>query len=72
MIALLYPANELVMIHPVDRDEGEREQVDEQDRGDRKQAFDAVCVGNLQLQHHDGDDDGQNTVGESFEAGSRK
>ena len=31
----------------------------------------AVLVGNLELEHHDGDDDGDDSIGEGFEASWR-
>ena len=33
------------------------------------EARNAVLVGDLELEHHDGDDDGDDSVGEGFEAG---
>jgi len=58
-----------VVVDPVDGGEGEGEEIEEQRGDDGAEAGRAVCVGNLELEHHDGDDDGDDAVGEGFEAG---
>jgi len=64
-------ADEAVVIDPVDRDVRERKAIDQQRRDDPMKRRKTAQCGHLQLQHHDGDDDGDNTVGEGFEPGWR-
>ena len=49
--------------------EGEGEGVDGEGREHGVEAGEAVLVWDLELEHHDGDDDGDDSVGEGFEAG---
>jgi hypothetical protein len=49
----------------------EAEEVDEDKWEDLMEAFDVgdFTAGDFEFQHHDGDDDGDDAVGEGFEAG---
>ncbi len=64
--------DEVVVIDPVNPGEREAEQIDEEDGRDCKKTGKAVLVGDLELKDHDGDDDGENSVGEGFEACCRE
>src|ERR1700677_550324 len=68
-VGLLGAVNELVMVNPVNAGEGEGEEVKAQGGWNRGETPGAVLVGHLQIQSHDGDDDGDDSVGEGFEAG---
>ena len=68
MVGLLDAMDEVMVIDPVDTDEGEGEEVDEEDGGDFEEASRPVLFGDLELEDHDGDDDGEDSVGEGFEA----
>ena len=59
-----------MVVDPVDAGLDEAEEIDEEQRQDGVQAGDVgdVFGGDLELQHHDGDDDGDDSVGEGFEA----
>jgi hypothetical protein len=68
--------DEVVVIDPVDADEGKGDGIDGQggDYGEDTGEIDleaggAFGVRDLELEHHDGDDDGDDAVGEGFEAG---
>ena len=63
--------DEVVVVDPVNAGEGEGEKVDGERGQDGEQAGKAVLGGDLELEHHDGDDDGDDSVGEGFEAGWR-
>ena len=60
-----------MVVHPVNADEGKGQQVDGKGRDDGEQAGEAVLAGDFELEHHDGDDDGDDSVGEGFEAARR-
>ena len=62
---------EMLVVDPIDARKGEGEQVDEQNGDDGAEAGDAVFVRDFQFEHHDGNDDGDDSVGEGFEAGGR-
>ena len=68
-VHLLNAAEEQVVIDPVDAGKGEGENIDEEDGKDGVEAGGAVFVRDLELEDHDGDDDGENAVGEGLEAG---
>src|SRR5665213_4564166 len=59
--------DEQMMVEPVDADEGEGESVNAEGRQDFAEAGEAVGVRDFEFEHHDGDDDGDNPVGEGFE-----
>jgi hypothetical protein len=68
MVGLFGAVDEVVVVDPVDADEGEGEEVDEENGGEGEEAGDAVLVRDFELEDHDGDDDGEDSVGEGFEA----
>src|SRR5271155_865994 len=57
----------VVMIAPVDADENETEHIAEKNRNDWTQRHQIGAVRHFQLQHHNGDNDGDNAVAEGFE-----
>ena len=69
LVGLFGAVDEVVMIDPVDADEGKGDEIEAQRGENGAEAGEAVLVGDLQLEHHDGDDDGDDSVGEGFEAG---
>ena len=68
-IDLFNAMDEEMVIDPIDAGEGEGEDVDEEDGKDGMDAGDAVRMRDLELEHHDGDDDGEDAVREGLEAG---
>jgi hypothetical protein len=56
----------VVMVVPIDTEIDEAQNVAEEHGDQRQQRLDAFAVGHLHLQHHDGDDDGDHAVAESF------
>ncbi len=66
-VSLFDAADEMVVVDPVDGGEGEGEEIDKEGGKDGAQASEAVSVGDFELEHHDGDDDGDDAVGEGFE-----
>src|SRR4029077_14929775 len=56
--------NHVMMVVPVDRQIDEAQKVAEKDRKQRLNGSPVGAVRNLQLQHHDGDDDGDDAVAE--------
>src|SRR5258708_40011057 len=56
------------MVYPVNADKSEGDEIEAQCGENGTKAGEAVLVGNLELEHHDGDDDGDDSVGEGFEA----
>ena len=71
-VDLLDAVDEQVVIDPVDAGEGEGEQIDEEDGKDGVEAGGAALVRNFELEHHDGDDDGEHAVGEGLKPGWRE
>jgi hypothetical protein len=59
----------VMMIVPVNADVDEAQDVAEEDGQDRFQFGEVGPVRDFQFQHHDGDDDGEDTVAEGFEPG---
>ena len=71
VVGLLGAMDEMVVVNPIDPDKAEGDEI-EAERGENGvEAGEAVLVGNLELKHHDGDDDGDDSVGEGFEASWR-
>jgi hypothetical protein len=68
VVGLLGAMDEMVMVDPVDRGEGERDEIEAQCGENGAQTGEAVLVGDLELEHHDGDDDGDDSIGEGLEA----
>jgi len=58
----------VMVVVPIDSDVEEAQDVGEKDRQQGAEVLEAVTMGNFQLQHHDGDDDGDDTVAEGFQA----
>src|SRR5258708_37120632 len=56
------------MVYPVNADKSEGDEIEAQCGENGTKAGEAVLVGNLELEHHDGNDDGDDSVGEGFEA----
>jgi hypothetical protein len=69
VIGFLGAVDEVMMVDPVDPGEGEGDEIEAKRGENIAQARDAVLVWNFQLEHHDGDDDGDDSVGEGFEPG---
>ncbi len=67
-VDLFEPVDEVVMVDPVDAGEDEGEQVDDEGGEDGDEAGEAGFVRDFELEHHDGDDDGDDAVGEGFQA----
>src|SRR5208282_3152436 len=55
-----------------DRDENEADQIDQEGRPELEQRGRLSALRRFQIEHHDGDDDGDDAVGESLEAGLRE
>jgi hypothetical protein len=62
--------DEVVVIDPVNAGLDEAEEIDEEEREDGVEAADVgdVFGGDVEFEHHDGDDDSDDSVGEGFEA----
>ena len=62
--------DEIVVVDPVDARLDEAEEIDGEQRNEREKAVDVrdFLAGDVELEHHDGDDDGDDSVGEGFEA----
>jgi hypothetical protein len=68
-VGLFGAMDQVVVIDPINAGESKGDQI-EAERGENgAKAGEAILVGDLELQHHDGDDDRDNSVGEGFEAG---
>jgi len=67
LVSLFGAVDEVVMVDPVNAHEGEGDEIEAQGGENGAEAGDAVLVGDLELEHHDGDDDGDDSVGEGFE-----
>jgi hypothetical protein len=68
-IGILGSMDEVVVVNPVNADESEGDEVESESRKDGPEALDAVLMRDLELKHHDGDDDGDDSVGEGFKSG---
>ena len=60
---------QVVMVVPINADVDETQDVAEEDGQERFQRGEVRFVRDFQLQHHDGDDDGEDAVAEGFESG---
>src|SRR5215475_5052507 len=58
----------MMVVVPVNADVDEAEHVTKKYRGHRVDRLQRVAGRNLQLQHHDGDDDRQHAIAESFQS----
>jgi hypothetical protein len=68
LVGLFGAVDEVVVIDPINRSESKGDEIEAQRRENCAKAGEAVLVGNFELEHHDGDDDGDDSVGEGFEA----
>jgi len=60
---------QIVVIDPVDRDKDEAEQIDRERRPQLEERGRFCTLRRLQVEHHDRDNDGDDPVGEGFQAG---
>src|SRR5207237_5344920 len=58
----------VMVIAPVDAEEDEAENVGEEEREERLECAQISAVRHVQLEDHDGDEDGDHAVAEGFEA----
>src|SRR5260370_36199421 len=56
-----------MVVVPVNAEKNKAEHVAQKDRNKRTQDFQVRSLGDFQLQHHDGDDDGNHAVAEGFQ-----
>ena len=68
-VRLFGAVDEVVVVDPVNAGEGKGDEIEAKCRENRAEAVEAVLMGHFELKHHDGDDDGDDSVGEGFEAG---
>jgi hypothetical protein len=68
---LIKVVDEVVVVNPVDAGLNEAEEIDEDEREFKAKRVEVVYffVGDMKLQDHDGDDDGDNAVREGFQSG---
>ena len=69
LVDLFGAVDELVVVDPVNAGEGEGDEIEAEGGENGAQAFEPVLVGNFEFEHHDGDDDGDDSVGEGLKAG---
>src|SRR5512135_997799 len=58
----------MVVVVPVDADIDEAQHIAQENRDQRCERIDALAMRHLELQHHDGDDDGDHAIAECFES----
>jgi len=68
-VGLFGSVDEVVVVDPVNTGEGKGDEVQAKRGKDGAKSVEAILVGDLELEHHDGDDDGDDSVGEGFEPG---
>jgi hypothetical protein len=68
IVGLFSAVDEVMVVDPVNPDEGKRDEVEAQCGEDGVETGEAFLMGDFELEHHDGDDDGDDSVGEGFEA----
>jgi hypothetical protein len=66
-VGLLGAVDQVVVIDPVDAREGEGDQVEAKRGNDGAKTGDSILMRDFEFEHHDGDDDGDDSVGEGFE-----
>src|ERR1041385_603696 len=59
--------NQMVMVGPVDAQDDEAEDIGDEDGHDWQHGIPVGSLWNAQLQHHDGDENGDDAVAERFE-----
>jgi hypothetical protein len=69
LVSLFGAVDEVVMVDPVNANESKGDEIEAEGGENGAEAGETVLVGNLELEHHNGDDDGDDSVGECFEAG---
>ena len=69
LIGLAGTVDEVVVVYPVNACKREGEGVDGEGGEDGAESGEAIGVGDFEFEDHDGDDDGDDSVGEGFEAG---
>jgi hypothetical protein len=69
LVGLFGAVDEVVMVDPVNANESKGDEIEAKSGEDGAKTGEALLVGNLEFEHHDGDDDGDDSVGEGFEAG---
>lgn len=69
LVGLIGAMDEVVMINPIDPYEGKGDEIEAQSGENCANTGEPVLTGDLELEHHDGDDDGDDSVGEGFEPG---
>jgi hypothetical protein len=68
LVSLFGAVDEVVMVDPVNPHEGEGDEIEAEGGENGAETGEAVLVGNLEFEHHDGDDDGDDSVREGLEA----
>src|SRR6185369_5779756 len=58
----------VMMVVPVNTEVDEAQHVAQEHGDQRRQRFDVLAVGHLQLQYHDGDDDGDHAIAKCFKS----
>jgi hypothetical protein len=61
--------DKVVMIYPINRSKSKGDEIEAEGGENGAEACETFLVGDLELKHHDGDDDGNDSVGEGFKAG---
>src|SRR5919108_3596705 len=56
----------VVMVVPIDAEVDETQHITQKHRDQWRKGLDALTMRHLQLQHHDGDDDGDDAIAECF------
>src|SRR5205823_3731999 len=65
---VMYGVEQVMVVVPVDRGEDEAQHVRQERRRERRECRGIRSVRHLELEHHDGDDDGDHAVAERLEA----
>jgi hypothetical protein len=66
-VGLLGAVDQVVVIDPVNAGEGKGDQVEAKRGKDGAKTGESVLMRDFEFEHHDGDDDGDDSVGEGFE-----
>src|SRR5438067_1195135 len=66
-IDVMHGVEHMVVVAPVDTEEGEAEDIGEKVRQDRPQRLEVRAARHTQLEDHDGDEDRDDSVAEGFE-----
>src|SRR5258708_6648087 len=68
LVGLFGAVDEVVMVDPIDPYKGEGDEIEAEGGENGAKAREAVLLRDFELEHHDGDDDGDDSVVEGFEA----